>query len=135
MSYTPRPTEKRYEEYIEKFLISNSFGGLKFKSRIHQKEDTWYNKDSCIIEDELIQFFKDTQKEQYDKLLKKHGDSTNSYIVDRLTKRIDPKNDGIIKVLRKGIDEISVSNIKTLFFEPSRDFNKSQQENFEERDN
>ena len=130
MSYTPRPTEKRYEEYIEKFLTSTPFGGLKFKSRIHQKEDTWYNKDLCIIEDEFIQFFKDTQKEQYDKLLKNHGDSTNSYIVNRLTKRIDPKNDGIIKVLRKGIDEVSVSNIKTLFFEPSRDFNKSQKENF-----
>ena len=49
MSYIPRPTEKRYEEYIEKFLTSNSFGSLKFKSRIHQKEDTWYNKALRIL--------------------------------------------------------------------------------------
>lgn len=130
MSYIPRPTEKRYEEYIERFLTSNSFGGLKFKSRIHHKEDTWYNKELCIIEDEFIQFFKDTQKENYDTLLKKHGESTNKYIISRVTQRINPKNDGVIKVLRRGVSEVSVSSIKTLFFQPNRDFNKTQNENF-----
>lgn len=130
MSYIPRPTEKRYEEYIERFLTSNSFGGLKFKSRIHHKEDTWYNKELCIIEDEFIQFFKDTQKENYDILLKKHGESTNKYIISRVTQRINPKNDGVIKVLRRGVSEVSVSSIKTLFFQPNRDFNKTQNENF-----
>lgn len=130
MSYTPRPTEKRYEEYIERFLTSNSFGGLKFESRIHQKEDKWYNKDLCIIEEEFIQFFKDTQKDKYDTLLKKHGESTDSYIINRVTQKINPKNDGVIKVLRRGVSEVSVSKIQTLFFQPNRDFNKTQIENF-----
>ena len=130
MSYIPRPTEKRYEEYIERFLTTNSFGGLKFESRIHQKEDKWYNKDLCIIEDEFIKFYKDTQLENYNTLLKKYGDSTNKYIISRVSQKINPKKDGVIKVLRRGVSEISIGSIKTLYFQPNRDFNKTQSENF-----
>ena len=38
------PTEKRYEEHIERELNSLLDDGLQFKSKVHQRDDSWYDK-------------------------------------------------------------------------------------------
>lgn len=121
MDYTPKPTEKRYEEYIERELNSLLDDGLQFHSKTHQKDDGWYDKEFCVIGDEFIEFLKETQKETYDTLLKKYGENTHKNILKRLHQEIE--NKGLIHVLRKGFNDVHGGNIKTLYFQPSSSLN------------
>ena len=56
------PTEKRYEEHIERELNSLLDDGLQFHSKVHQRDDSWYDKNLCVVGDEFIEFLKETQK-------------------------------------------------------------------------
>ena len=56
------PTEKRYEEHIERELNSLLDDGLQFHSKVHQRDDTWYDKELCVVGDEFIDFLKESQK-------------------------------------------------------------------------
>ena len=115
------PTEKRYEEHIERELNSLLDDGLQFHSKVHQRDDTWYDKELCIVGDEFIEFLRETQKETYDTLQKKYGENTNKNILKRLHKEIE--NKGLIHVLRKGFNDVHGGNIKTLYFQPSSSLN------------
>ena len=81
------PTEKRYEEHIERELNSLLDDGLQFHSKVHQRDDSWYDKNLCVVGDEFIEFLKETQKETYDTLQKKYGENTHKNILKRLNKR------------------------------------------------
>ena len=116
------PTEKRYEKYIETELNSLNDDGLKFNSKIHKKEDTWYDKKLCVIADEFMNFVKESQPDVYENLLKKYGDTVNSKVLSRLYKEIE--NKGLIHVLRKGINDVYGGNIKTLYFQPNSSLNE-----------
>ena len=115
------PTEKRYEEHIERELNSLLDDGLQFHSKVHQRDDTWYDKEFCVIGDEFIDFLKVTQKETYDTLKKKYGENTEKNILKRLNKELD--NKGLIHVLRKGFNDVHGGNIKTLYFQPTSTLN------------
>ena len=115
------PTEKRYEEHIEKYLTSLMDDGLQFTSRVHMSTDSWYDRERCLIGEEYIHFLKETQPETYDKLYKKYGESTDNRIIKRLSDQIQDK--GLIHVLRKGFNEIVGGNIKTVYFQPSSTLN------------
>ena len=54
-----KPTEKKFETYIEKY-----FNSIEYKSIHYEK----YDRTKCLIRDELIDFIKKTQKEKWDKL-------------------------------------------------------------------
>ncbi len=116
------PTEKRYEKYIETELNSLNDDGLKFNSKIHKKEDTWYDKKLCVIANEFMNFVKESQPDVYENLLKKYGDTVNSKVLSRLYKEIE--NKGLIHVLRKGINDVYGGNIKTLYFQPNSSLNE-----------
>ena len=119
---TKVPTEKRYEEHIERELNSLLDDGLQFHSKVHQRDDNWYDKESCVVGDEFIEFFKGTQKETYDTLQKKYGENTNKNILKRLNREID--NKGLIHVLRKGFNDVHGGNIKTLYFQSNSTLNE-----------
>ena len=110
------PTEKRYERYIEKELTSIVDDGLQFTSRTHKSSDKWYDRNLCLVGEDFIQFVKETQKDTYDTLFKKYGESTDSNILKRLDKEIE--NKGLIHVLRKGFNDVHGGNIKTVHFQP-----------------
>ena len=116
------PTEKRYEQYIERELNSLLDDGLQFHSKVHQRDDNWYDKNLCVVGDEFIEFLKETQKETYDKLHKKYGENAHKNILSRLNKEIDAK--GLIHVLRKGFNDVHGGNIKTVFFQPTSSLNE-----------
>ena len=56
------PTEKRYEEHIERELNSLLDDGLQFHSKVHQRDDSWYDKNLCVVGDEFIEFLKEHRK-------------------------------------------------------------------------
>ena len=56
------PTEKRYEEHIERELNSLLDDGLQFHSKVHQRDDSWYDKNLCVVGDEFIEFLKEPRK-------------------------------------------------------------------------
>ena len=117
------PTEKRFEETIERDLVNLFDDGLKYTSSTHQKTDEWYNKDLCLICEDFIQFVSDSQQEVYERLTKKYGENTNQTLVNRLSKEIE--NKGLIHVLRKGFNDVHGGNIKTVYFQPSSSLNEN----------
>ncbi|MCI4641340.1 MAG: DEAD/DEAH box helicase family protein [Flavobacteriaceae bacterium] len=117
------PTERRYEEYIERELNSLLDDGLQFKSRIHQRDDEWYDKNLCVIGEEFIDFLKSTQKDTYDTLRKKYVENTDNNILKRLNKEIE--NKGLVHVLRKGFNDVHGGNIKPLYFQSNSTRNEN----------
>ena len=117
------PTEKRYEEYIEKYLTSLMDDGLQFKSKIHKSTDAWYDRKKCLIGEEYIQFLKETQPKTYDRLYKRYKENTDSKILNRLSSEIE--NRGLINVLRKGFNEVYGENIETVYFQLASTLNEN----------
>ena len=116
------PTEKRYEKHIETELNNLIDDGLQFHSKIHKKDDKWYDKNLCVVGDEFMTFLKESQPEIYENLFKKYGDSIDQKVLSRLNKEIESK--GLIHVLRKGFNDVYGGNIKTVFFQPNSSFNE-----------
>ena len=117
------PTEKRYEKHIETELNNLIDDGLQFHSKIHKKDDTWYDKNLCVAGDEFMAFLKDSQPEKYETLSKKYGDSIEQRVLSRLNKEIESK--GLIHVLRKGFNDAYGGNIGTVFFQPNSSLNET----------
>ena len=59
MSEKEKPSEKKFEEYIESYLLKNNY-------KTSKNED--YNKDLCIIKKNLLAFVKDTQETKWKSL-------------------------------------------------------------------
>ena len=116
------PTEKRYEKHIETELNNLLDDGLQFHSKTHKKDDTWYDKNLCVVGDDFMTFLKESQPDKYENLYKKYGDSINQKILSRLNDEI--KSNGLIHVLRKGFNDIYGGNIKTVFFQPNSSLNE-----------
>jgi len=117
------PTEKRYEKHIEKELNNLIDDGLQFHSKIHKKDDNWYDKNLCVVGDEFMTFLKESQPEKYEKLYKKYGDSTEQKVLSRLNKEIE--SNGLIHVLRKGFNDVYGGKIRTVFFQPNSSLNEN----------
>ena len=117
------PTEKRFEETIERDLINLFDDGFKYTSSTHQKTDKWYNKDLCLIGEDFIHFVRESQQEVYERLTNKYGENTNQTLINRLSKEIE--NKGLIHVLRKGFNDVHGGNIKTVYFQPSSSLNEN----------
>ena len=117
------PTEKRYEKHIETELNNLIDDGLQFHSKIHKKDDTWYDKNLCVAGDEFMAFLKDSQPEKYEILSKNYGDLIEQKVLSRLNKEIE--SNGLIHVLRKGFNDAYGGNIRTVFFQPNSSLNET----------
>ena len=76
------PNEKRFEEHIERELNSLNFCSKNYKD---------YDKDLCLIKDEVIDFIKDTQPEKWDKLTEINGVQTEKKLLKRISSEIAKK--------------------------------------------
>ena len=111
-----KPNELRFEEHIEKALSSKGYTSLLYSA---------YNRNSCLIEEELISFLKDTQPKVYDKLEEQFGANTNDRIVTAFKNKVS--KDGIIKTLREGISTRG-SSFDLLYFQPKSGLNEDLEE-------
>ena len=114
-----KPNEERFEKHIEQTLIQHGF-----TSRLY----TEYDRNQCQLQEELIEFIKTTQQEEYDKLYKQFDTSTDKQLSKIVNEQISKR--GIIDVLRKGISTRGCS-FDMVYFEPKSGLNPEHQSKFE----
>ena len=110
-----KPTEEKFEDHIEKHL--NSIG---YKSR-HFSE---YNRSLCLIREDLVEFIKTTQPDNWNKLEEIYGIDTENKVLSRISSEISKR--GIIDVLRNPVVDRGVY-LTLCFFQPRSDLNPDHQ--------
>ena len=105
-------SEYRFEEWIEKSLNKNGY-----TSRLYSE----YDKDLCLIIEDVVGFIKDTQPEEYDKLYSQFDSSTDSHLCKTINDTIGKR--GIVETLRKGISTRGCS-FDLVYFEPRSGMNQ-----------
>lgn len=114
-------TELRFEEWIEKSLLNNGY----HHSFTHSNEfESKYDKELCLIGEDVLEFIKITQSEEYDKLYTQFELSTDKQILKTIDKTIIQR--GIIDTLRNGISTRGCS-FELVYFKPKSSLNKEHQ--------
>ena len=114
-------TELRFEEWIETSLVERGYHG----SFTHSNENEGrYDKDLCLVPEDIIGFIKETQMEEYEKLETQFEWSTDSHILKTIDKTIGQR--GIIDTLRGGIETRGCS-FDLVYFKPKSSMNKDHQ--------
>jgi type I restriction enzyme, R subunit len=60
--------EQDFEEHIEEYLLSSGY---------IKRSPADYDRDLCLIPDEVITFIRDTQPEEYEKIERQYGTDTD----------------------------------------------------------
>jgi type I restriction enzyme, R subunit len=117
MVMTKKFTELRFEEWIEKSLKDNGY----YDSFTHSNEfESKYDKDHCLIPDDVLEFIKSTQEGEYEKLFTQFGLDTDKQILSTIDKTISQR--GIIDTLRGGISTRGCS-FELVYFKPKSSLN------------
>jgi type I restriction enzyme R subunit len=112
------PTEKRFEEYIETSLLSQGY------STIHYSE---YDKQLCLIPDEVMTFLKESQPDPYKNLFPRKSKSTTMRVLKHISDEIEKH--GLVEVLRKGV-KVDGENLNLIYFQPNSGLNKDHEQLF-----
>jgi type I restriction enzyme R subunit len=112
-------SEYRFEEWIEKSLMLNGYSS---------GDSEHYNKDLCLIIDDVVGFIKDTQPNEYEKLLIQFDSSTDQHLCKTINDTIQKR--GIVETLRKGISTRGCS-FDLVYFEPRSGMNQDHRTLFE----
>ena len=107
--------EEDFEDHIETHLN---------RSRYRSQQSAIYSKRLCLISNETLQFIKDTQPEEYQKLERQYEEKTPVNLLDRISREIGRR--GVLDVLRKGIKDRGC-NFALTYFRPSSGMNPDHQ--------
>jgi len=105
------PTEKKFEEHIEKHLCSIGYTSAHFDE---------YDKSLCLIKDRVIEFIKTTQPEKWDRLTEIYDVDAEKKILSRISAEVTKR--GIVDVLRNQVVDSGVY-INLCYFKPKSDLN------------
>ena len=111
----PRYTEQNFEEHIEQHLNRSGY---------QSRQSALYDRNLCLISDETLQFIRDTQPNEYQRLERQYGADTPSKLLDRVSKQIASR--GVLDVLRKGVKDRGCE-FKLTYFRPSSGMNPDHQ--------
>ena len=111
----PTYTEENFEDHIEGRLNQSDY---RTRRTVH------YNKRLCLIHDETLQFIKETQPNEYQKLERQYEEKTPAKLLDRVSKQI--KRRGVLDVLRNGIKDRGC-HFDLTYFLPSSGMNPEHQ--------
>lgn len=101
-----KPTEIRFEDYIESCLYSTGFAS---------RGPSEYDRILCVIRDDVIDFIRETQPESWDQLVERHGIDAKNPILKRISSEIARR--GIIDVLRHQVVDRGVY-LNLCYFKP-----------------
>ncbi|MDC1123462.1 DEAD/DEAH box helicase family protein [Gammaproteobacteria bacterium] len=105
------PTEKKFEEHIEKHLCSIGYTSAHFDE---------YDRSLCLIKDQVIDFIKTTQPEKWQRLTEIYDLDAENKILSRISSEVAKR--GIVDVLRNQVVDSGVY-IDLCYFEPKSDLN------------
>ena len=103
--------ERRFEDHIEKELNSLNYSSRNFND---------YDKELCLIKDEIIDFIKNTQTKKWNKLVERNGKDTEKKLLKRISSEISKR--GIIHSLRNKITDFGIE-FDLCYFQPTSDLN------------
>ena len=105
------PTEKKFENHIEKY-----FNSIEYKSIHYEK----YDRDLCLIKEEVLDFIKKTQKDSWKKLQDIYEEDVENKVLNRISSEISRR--GVIDVLRNQVSDRGVY-LDLCYFEPKSNLN------------
>ena len=107
----PTYQEEDFEDHIEAHLN---------RSRYRSRQPALYNKDLCSVPRETLQFIRDTQPNEYQRLEIQYGRDTPTKLLNRVSKEIERR--GALDVLRKGVKDRGC-HFNLTYFRPSSGMN------------
>ena len=111
----PTYTETNFEDHVEERLNRSGYRSLTPSD---------YDKYSCLIPDELLQFIQNTQLTKYKRLEREYGAETPEKLLNRIGAQIERR--GVLDVLRKGVKDRGC-NFNLTYFRPSSGMNPDHQ--------
>ena len=112
-----RPIQKKILKITSKHHLN--------RSRYRPRRTVHYNKRLCLIHDETLDFIRDTQPREYQKLERQYEEKTPVNLLNRISREIGRR--GVLDVLRKGIKDRG-GNFKLTYFRPSSGMNPEHHE-------
>jgi type I restriction enzyme R subunit len=103
--------EQDFEEHIEEHLLASGY--------ISQPPGA-YDRDLCLIPEQVIAFIQQTQPREYEKLQRQYGDDTPQKLCYRLAQEIGKR--GTLHVLRNGIKDRG-AKFRLAYFKPASGMN------------
>ena len=101
--------ESHFEDDVVKYLVGTN--------KYIQKDTSSYDKDLCLIPEDIIAFIQETQPEQYKKLQDEYHGDTDRKIVENVAKSIAANK--TIQVLREGALKDRGVKLLLAFFKPN----------------
>lgn len=110
-------TERRFETEIEHSLTTVEPGLRAYESR----DPRGFDVDLGLYPDDLIDFVRETQPEQWARLERIHKGHARERFLKRVASEMDKR--GVIEVLRRGVEDVG-ARIKLVYFAPGSDLNE-----------
>ncbi len=104
-------TEQNFEEHIEEHLLSSGY---------NKRLAGDYDKDLCLIAADAVEFIRNTQLDEYEKLEAQYGTATPIKIVQRLAAEVGKR--GVLDVLRKGFKDRG-AKLRLAYYKPASGMN------------
>lgn len=101
--------ESDFEAHFVQYLVDSK--------DYQQKDASTYNKDLCLIGEDVIAFVKETQPKEYSKLQHQYGDDTDRKIVENVAKSINTNK--TLKVFREGTLKDRGVKLQMAYFKPN----------------
>lgn len=108
---TPFYKEINFEEHIEAHLLTSGY---------HKRTTENYDKELCLMPDEMLRFIRSTQPKAFERLEKQYGSDTPRKLVERITREVSKY--GTLEVLRKGIKDRG-EKFQLAYFKPASGMN------------
>ncbi len=133
-------TEKNFEATLEATLLlggpdaaraaaqaarETQYGAHEFiPGGYHKRESAQYDKQLCLLRDDVLTFLYATQPREWDKFKKQHGQDSQEKFFARLAQQIQAR--GTLDVLRNGL-KANGSKFELAYFRPSSGMNEELQ--------
>jgi type I restriction enzyme R subunit len=105
--------EKHFEEHIVQYLTKTAQPEFP---EYTEKDNSSYDKELCLIPEDVIGFIKDTQPKKYEALLQQYGVKTDAKIVERVAESLNKNK--TLHVLREKVKDRG-QNLDLVYFKPT----------------